>query len=346
MTGIPPVPNAQAAAFLAARPQHDTLVHERDVARLRSENRAECVGGSGQPEPVAEVRALTAGSVPARLYYPAGGERSVLVWLHGGAWMAGDLDSYDATARALANRGRCAVLSVDYRLAPEHRYPAAIDDSWAATTWALENFDVTAVGGDSAGGNLSAAVALRARDRGIDLALQLLVYPVLDYRPDSPSYQRYRDTYQGFAGMQEFGKHSQETIRRIWEIYIPDPARRADPDASPLRASSFTGLAPGVIITAEHDILRGEGHEYARRLQEAGSSAEIIDYAGQVHGFFPLLGIMHDARDAVDRAGTALRRALVTTGRPTAEAVGQTYAAQVAADGKTRLGLWGARKPA
>ena len=316
MTGISPVPNMQAAAFLASQPRRKALIQECDVAWRRSENRTECLRGSGQPEPVAEIREVDAGSVPARLYYPAGGERAVLVWLHGGAWIVGDLDSCDATARALANRGRCAVLSVDYRLAPEHRYPAAIDDSWAATTWALENFDVAAIGGDSAGGNLSAAVALRARDRSIQLALQLLVYPVLDYRPDSPSYQQYRDTYRGFAGIKEFGKQSQETIRRIWEIYIPDPGRRGDTDASPLRASSFAGLASAFVITAEHDILRGEAHEYARRLEEAGTPAVIIDYKGQVHGFFPLLGIMQDTRDAVNRAGTALRHALATTGKP------------------------------
>jgi acetyl esterase len=118
--------------------------------------------------------------------------------------------------------------------------------------------------------------------------------------------------------MEEFGKHSQEIIRRIWEIYIPDPARRGDTDASPLRASSFAGLAPGVIITAEHDILRREGHEYARRLQKAGIPAEIIDYAGQIHGFFPLLGMMQDAQDAVNRAGTALRRALAKPRKPDA----------------------------
>ena len=226
--------------------------------------------------------------------------------------MLGDLDCCDAAVRALANRGGCAVLAVDYRLAPEHRYPAAVEDSWAATEWAAENFDSVAVGGDSAGGNLTAAAALRARDLGISLALQLLVYPVLDYRPDSAHYNAFRDRYREFAGIEEFGKQSQESIRRIWEIYIPDPARRGERDASPLRAASFSGLAPAMVITAEHDILTGEGQDYARKLQAAGVPAEIINYTGQVHGFFVLPWMMDDAQDAIARSGIALRRAFST----------------------------------
>ena len=309
MTEPPPVPNAQARAFLASQPRHKTPIRESDVPIRRSEMRGECTIASGPAEPVAEITGLHAGNVPARLYRPAGGEREVLVWLHGGAWMLGDLDCCDAAVRALANRAGCAVVSVDYRLAPEHRYPAAVEDSWAAVEWAAENFELVAVGGDSAGGNLTAAAALRARDRGITLALQLLVYPVLDYRPDSPSYNAFRDRYRGFAGIAEFGKESQENIRRIWEIYLPDPARRGERDASPLRASTFSGIAPALIINAEHDILLGEGQEYARMLEAAGVPVEAFNYAGQVHGFFVLPGRMDDARDAIARSGTSLRRA-------------------------------------
>lgn len=309
MTVLPPVPSAQALALLALRPRPGIRAWARDVADRRSEMRAVCTVGSGRPESVTAVKELQVGGVRARLYCPVGGEREVLVWMHGGAWMVGDLDCYDAVVRALANRAGCAVLSVDYRLAPEHRYPAAIDDCWAATEWAAENFDLVAVGGDSAGGNLSAAVALRARDHGINLGLQLLVYPVLDYRPDSPFYDAFRDRYRGFAEIEEFGKESQENIRHIWEVYIPDPARRCERDASPLRTTSFSALAPAVIITAEHDILRGEGEEYARWLWAAGVQVEMFNYTGQVHGFFPLLGTMADARDAVDHSGAALRRA-------------------------------------
>lgn len=308
-TGPPlPVPNAQARAYLASKPR-EAPIREQDVPMRRRQTRAECARFGGRPEAVAEVTQVRAGGAPARLYRPAGGEREVLIWLHGGAWMLGDLDCCDVTARALANRGGCAVLSVDYRLAPEHRYPAAVDDAWAAAEWAYQNFALVAVGGDSSGGNLSAAVALRARDRGAVLALQLLIYPVLDYRPDSRSYNMFRDRYREFAGIEEFGKDSQEKIRRMWECYIPDPERRREADAAPLRAASFSGLAPAVVITAEHDILLGEGQEYARKLQTAGVPVDSLNYKGQVHGFYGLPGIMGDARDAIARSGLALRRA-------------------------------------
>jgi acetyl esterase len=270
---------------------------------------AECSRFGGEPEAVAEVTELRACGVPSRLYRPAGGERDVLVWLHGGAWALGGLDTADVTARALANRAGCAVPSVGYRLAPEHLYPAATGDAWAAIGWALENFSRVAVGGDSAGGNLSAAVALRARDREIRLALELLVYPVLDYRPDSPDYAAFSDRYGEFAGIEGFGRESREKIRRMWESYVPDPALRGEANAAPLRAASFAGLAPAVIVTAEHDILLGEAREYARSLRTAGVPVTLLNYPGQVHGFYVLPGLMGDARDAVARSGVELRRA-------------------------------------
>jgi len=259
---------------------------------------------------VASVEEVNAGGVSARLYRPVGGELNVFIWLHGGAWMMGDVECYDAVARALANRAGCAVLSVDYRLAPEHRYPVPVDDCWVATEWAASQFDLVAVGGDSAGGNLGAAVALRARDRGLALALQLLVYPVLDYAAvDSPFYNDFRERYEEFAGATGIGAQHQEMIRYIWTIYVPDMSQRGQQDASPLQAASVAGVAPAVIITAEHDILRGEAGDYARRLQDEGVAVELHEYPGQVHGFFHLLGVMDDARDAVNKASEAIRRA-------------------------------------
>jgi acetyl esterase len=282
---------------------------ERTMAELRREGHDEIAAAAGEPEPVALVEDVLAGAVPSRLYRGAAHQRDVLVWFHGGGWMLGDIDCFDPLARALANRARCAVLAVDYRLAPEHVYPAAVEDAWAATLWALRQFSRTAVGGDSSGGNLAAAVARRARDAGVAIAMQLLVYPVLDYAVSSAYYEWFRRRYAGFAGQDRFGAETQDGIRHIWDTYVPEVARRPEPDAAPLRAASLSGLAPACVIMAEHDILRGEGEEYVRCLREAGIAAESYCYPGQIHGFFHMLSVMDDAQDAVGRAAGALRRA-------------------------------------
>jgi acetyl esterase len=303
-----PLPSEQVRAYLRSLPAKEPA-NERDLAALRREMREQVVAASGTPADVALVEDVEAARAPARLYRPLGHARNALVWLHGGGWTMGDLDCGDAVARALAKRAACAVLAVDYRLAPEHPYPAAVEDSWAAVEWAGERFDRVAVGGESAGGNLAAAVALRARDRGVALASQLLVCPVLDWRPNSPSYDDYRQRYAEFAGLEGFGAASQDGMRYVWDLYVPDPARRTEPEASPLRAASVACVAQALLITAEHDILRGEAEEYADRLEAAGVCVEVLNYAGQIHGFVTLLGVMDDARDAVDKAAGALRHA-------------------------------------
>ena len=303
-----PVPSEQALAFVLAQGKKRPF-WDRDVAEVRREYREESVAALGDPEPVASVEEISADGVPARLYRAAGDEADALVWVHGGAWVVGDLDTEDGVARALAKRSGCAVLSVDYRLAPEHRYPAALDDAWAAAEWASEQFERLAVGGDSAGGNLAAAVALRARDRDVELALQLLVYPMLDYRVESDFYNEYAVNYEGFAGFEGFGARSQEGIAHVWNVYVPDPALRSEPEVSPFRAASLSGVAPALIITAEHDILRGEAEDYAHRLKSEGVAAEVLNYEGQVHGFYRQLRVMADAQDAIDRSAVALRRA-------------------------------------
>ncbi|MGC2168996.1 MAG: alpha/beta hydrolase [Acidimicrobiales bacterium] len=280
------------------------------IGEARATSRADLLAGGGRVEDVASVELVNANGVPARIYWPSREERTVLVWFHGGAWMFGDLDTSEAVVSALANAAHCAVLSVDYRLAPEHVYPSAVDDCWSATTWALDQFDRVAVGGDSSGGNLAAVVALRARDEGKQLALQLLIYPVLDWRPDSASYLEFRDTYRELAGCAGFGALAQESNRHIWNVYIPDARRRSEPYASPLRASSLESVAPALIINAEHDILRGEGEEYACRLRAAGVPVMAYTYLGQLHGFFDLLGVMRDARNAVQRAAGFLKKYL------------------------------------
>jgi acetyl esterase len=297
-------PRSAAAVSSRARP-----MWERDIGELRQEEHDQLLAGGGDPEPVALVSEVSAGGVAARLYWPRDYRRGVFVWLHGGAWMLGDPVSHDPLARAFANRTGCAVLSVDYRRAPEYRYPAATDDAWAATRWAAGQFGQVAVGGDSAGGNLAAAVALRARDRRLPLALQLLVYPVLDgdlraeYRED---FAR-RNTAPGDAGA--LGADWRENLGYIWREYVPDPVLRLLPDASPFRAASLDGLAPAVLVTAGRDILRAESEEYARRLGAAGVTARLHNFPGARHGFFNLLADAPEAVQAVAVAAEAVRAA-------------------------------------
>ena len=304
---------ADAAAFVAAIDRREGE-WKRPLAELRREERDAALAFGGTPERVAAVEDLDADGVPARLYRPCGDAATeALVWFHGGAWMLGDLDAYDALACALANRAGCAVLSVDYRLAPEHPYPAAVDDCWAAARWAAERFARIAVGGDSAGGNLAAAIALRARDARLALALQLLVYPALDPRLDAQFVADFVARYRDFAGMARFGEDALLELRHAWATYVPDAADRAAPDAAPMRAATLAGTAPALILLAEHDILRGEGEAYAARLQADGVPVELDRYDGQIHGFYHLLGAMRDAHDAVDRTARALTLAFERT---------------------------------
>jgi len=190
-------------------------------------------------------------------------------------------------ARKLAERTSCAVVLVEYRLAPEHRYPAAVDDSYAALEWVGQNVKYIAgrevpliVAGDSAGGNLAAVMAVRARARnGPPIALQVLIYPVTDSDLDLPSY----------ADPENQLLLTRDGMIWFWDHYIPDSSRRSEPDASPLHTDNLSGLPPTVILTAEHDVLRDEGEAYAARLQEADVKVNLKRYSGQMHGFFTLL---------------------------------------------------------
>ena len=222
-----------------------------------------------------------------RVLVPIENPIGMLIYYHGGGWVLGSIDEYDTVARKLAERTSCAVALVDYRLAPEHRYPAGVDDSYAALKWVGDHIiDITGrevpliVIGDSAGGNLAAVMAIRARDRnGPSIALQILVYPVTDADFDRPSYT---------------DPENQLLLTRdgmiwFWDHYLPDPSRRTEPDASPLRSEDLSGLPPAVVLTAEHDVLRDEGESYYSRLREAYVSADLRRYTGQMHGFFTLL---------------------------------------------------------
>jgi acetyl esterase len=264
------------------------------------------------PAPVATVSDRSfpgpAGEVPLRIYRPEDGPRPALVYFHGGGFVIGNLDTHDGTCRALANASGCTVVSVDYRLAPEHRFPAAPEDCYAALRFVAEagaeiGVDPTrlAVGGDSAGGNLAAVTALLARERrGPSLRFQLLVYPVTDYRFDTASY---RENAEGYF-------LTQKMMRWFWDHYLERPEHGDDPIASPLRAKDLAGLPPALVLTAGYDPLRDEGEAYAARLREAGVEAELERYPGQFHGFFSMYDVLDDGRAAIARAGAALRRAL------------------------------------
>jgi acetyl esterase len=290
----------QAAAYLeqgvalGIPPTHTLSPAE---ARTMSEERA--AAQFGPVEPVASVTDQDLAGVSARLYDPAPGEHlPVLVYFHGGGWVIGSLDTHDGVCRFLATRARCRVASVGYRLAPEHRFPAAVVDSWAVTRWALDQGSSVAVGGDSAGGGLAAVMALRARDAGLPLAFQLLVYPVVDHDPNTPSY---------LANAEGFGL-TREGMLWFWDHYLPD-GDRAHPDASPLRAPSLAGVAPALVLVCEYDPLRDEGVAYAERLRRAGVPARLATYEGMIHGFLRQPALIDRARDALEECGAAVAEA-------------------------------------
>ncbi len=274
---------------------------------------------AGPPEDVANVEDRTVpgpgGEIPVRVYTPEGsGPFPVLLYYHGGGWVIGNIATVDAPCRALANGAQCVVVSVDYRLAPEHKFPAAADDCYAATRYVAEhagdfNIDPSrlAVGGDSAGGNLAAVVALMAKDRGgPSIAYQLLIYPVTDHSYDTASY---RDNAEGYM----LTKNGMEWF---WNHYLSSPRDSRNPYASPLRAEKVAGLPPAMVITAEFDPLRDEGEAYAARLREAGVPVIMRRYDGMIHGFFQMGGVIERGKGVIRESCEALRAAF--TGKVTA----------------------------
>jgi acetyl esterase len=254
--------------------------------------------------PVAESRLLIFDRIAVRAYRPVSGEvLPALVYFHGGGWTIGDLDTHDVLCRQLVNGARCAVFSVDYRLAPEAPFPAAVEDCLAATRFVFEKsgslkIDVSriAVGGDSAGGNLAAVVALH---RQMPLAFQLLIYPATDQRCDTDSHRRNGEGYL----------LTREGIEFFRGCYLPEKKHWADWRASPLLAASHAGLPPAFIITAGYDPLRDEGREYAERLAQAGVEVAYREYSDMVHGFLLFGGVLDTANTAVADCCAALRGA-------------------------------------
>jgi acetyl esterase len=262
-----------------------------------------------EPPPMAEVQDLMAGSVPVRLYRPTATQtpQPVLVYLHGGGWTIGDLDTHDVLCRQLARDGACAVVSVDYRMGPEHRFPVAVEDCVEAFSWVQAqaqalHLDASrmAVGGDSAGGNLAAALCLVQREAGRPMpAFQMLIYPATDMRAVAPSH-----TTNGQGYML-----TNDSINWYRGNYITDQADWSDWRASPLLASSHAGLPPALVLTAGFDPLRDEGLQYANALSAAGVPTQYVCFERQIHGFITMGRVIEEAHTAVGLCGTALRRA-------------------------------------
>jgi len=307
VAALPAGLHPQVAAVLGAQ-DASPLGAIPDLAGLRASYVEVARRLGGVPEPVAGVEDIViAGTVPARVYRPlapAAGEPGCVLWLHGGGWIMGDLDGFDHVCRALANAGGHTVVSVDYRLAPEHPFPAGLEDARAALEWAraegaaLLGHDPgrVAIGGDSAGGNLA---TVAARDGGA--RIQLLVYPVTDGALDTASH---------LAGT-EGPLLTRGEMESCWAAYAA-PDARLGPDASPLRASPdvLAASPPALVVVCGFDVLRDEGIAYAERLGDAGVEVELVDFPDMVHGFLRWGGVVDRTRELVDLLGLRARAAL------------------------------------
>ena len=249
------------------------------------------------------------GDIPIRLYYPQGNSPfPVVVYFHGGGWVIGDLDTHHALCHALSNTSGCLLVAVDYRLAPENPYPAAIEDAYAAMCWVAENAETIqadanriAVLGDSAGGTQATVAAMMARDQGKpDIALQVLIYPITDYNFNTASYQKNAEGYM----------LTRDLMKWFWNLYIQDESVANEPYVSPLRATDLSGLPEALILTAEYDPLCDEGEAYARRLQEAGIQVTLTRYDGMIHGFMRMTSRLDKGRQALNDVAETLQKAL------------------------------------
>jgi acetyl esterase len=284
--------------------------HEVPVEQARAGHEAETKQLSGPGEPVAEVREVAvpspSGAVPVRVYRPEGeGSLPLVAYVHGGGWMLGSVESFDTVARALANASGALVASVEYRLAPEHPFPAGLDDVLSAVRWLAANAadlgadpERLAIVGDSAGGNLATVAARRLRGE-VDLRFQALIYPVTDAGVNTPSYREFGEGYGLTAA----------SMQRFWNLYL-DGADGLDPDASPLRCDDLAGSPPALVLTATADPLRDEGEAYAEALRDAGVPVEARRVDGTVHGFWRWLAAASVSRRTVDEVAAALRDAL------------------------------------
>ncbi|MET9800417.1 alpha/beta hydrolase [Streptomyces sp. NPDC006368] len=281
------------------------------LAEARAADLAAVQADAGTPEPVREVFDESipgpAGTLPVRVYRPEAdqGPLPVLVYFFGGGWILGSIETSDAICRSLANAAGCLTVAVGYRLAPENKFPAAVQDCFAGLRWTAEHAarlggDASriAVGGDSAGGNLAAAMTLMARDAGDPAILaQLLVYPNTDYFADTTSRRENTDPLL----------FNDKSVQWYWDNYLTSPEDGRNPLASPLRASRHAGLPQALVITAEYDPLRDEGEQYAQRLRDSGVPVESTRYPGVAHGFFAMAGALDAGGRALEQAAAYLR---------------------------------------
>lgn len=260
-------------------------------------------------QPVAAVQErvipVQDGEIKMRVYTPEGeGPFPLLVYFHGGGWVMGDLETFDAPLRALTNAAQTIVVSVDYRLAPEYKFPTALNDCYAATKWVAENAPALngdaariAVSGESAGGNLAAVVALMARDLAFPpLYYQVLIYPVTDLSREYPSLGKFDGYFIGREDMRYFEKHYLRTEEERQNAYV-----------SPLLAGDLAGLPPALVVTAGYDPLRDEGEAYAQRLREAGVAVDYYCYEDMIHGFFGFAGMMDRGKELIALIARCLR---------------------------------------
>jgi acetyl esterase len=297
---------------LAGRPPFETLTPD-EARQAYTASRAVL---APEPQLVAETRDLACpgphGDIPLRYYRPfgteAGGVLPALVYFHGGGWLLGGLGSHDTTCRHFANAARCAVVSVDYRMAPEHKFPAAVDDSEAATRWIIAHASAlgidparVAVGGDSAGGNLAAVLALLARDRTLPpLAFQLLIYPATDMAMTTVSSQTITQAVP----------LTSKSMKWFIDHYMRGAGDITDWRASPARAADLSGTAQALVLTCTCDPLRDEGIEYARRLEREGVRVTHLHFSDQIHGFMSMGRIIRAAGVAIDMMAGVLGKAL------------------------------------
>jgi acetyl esterase len=309
----------QARGFLeklnaAALPTTDELTPAQ--ARVQMEVSSRFLGRPPRVSKAWDVKIEgLGGPVPVRILRPAFPDSDplpVVVYYHGGGWVVGGPASHEGLCRALANASGALVAAVGYRLAPEHPFPAAVDDAFAAYSWFRSSANEVggdpsrvAVCGDSAGGNLATVAALMARDRGVaGPTLQVLAYPALDCDFETESYRRFAEGFFLTRGEMAW----------FWDQYVPDFADRLRPYASPMRAEDLSGLAPALVLTAGYDVLRDEGERYAGRLRAAGVATTLSRYPGMIHGFLRRYPFFDEGRRGVDEIATALRRAFGLTG--------------------------------